>query len=222
VNPATGQVIARSADYYATLHRRRPGRSTLSAETSPSVVNESKSGSAALYNPLNTPTMRCIEMVAAVVRGEMQFPAPSQSAGTGTGTCVQFPSNASNELASSKVGAVHGGTQLSAAHELPSAQKPLKLSASREANLQSPEEEEEDAYSQFVEDQYLCTDLDLYLQLEPDTMAAMALVHSRIRRVYFLEAHADGAITTRLHLHVMRQLNHRYRAFHCIEQEKEQ
>jgi hypothetical protein len=235
VNPATGLVIARSADYYATLHRRRPGSSTMSSGSS-----GSSSSSAALYNPLNTPTMRCIEMVAAVVRGEMLFPPPSSGTGAGTGagagagagagTGKQFISNESEALAS-KVGGVHRENRLNATRVAPSAQKSSTLSASYEAPVRSQdddaddadddEEEQEDAYSRFVDDQYLCTDLDLYLQLEPDTMAAMALVHSRIRRVYFLQTHGDGAISTRLHLHVMRQLNHRYRAFHCVEREQE-
>jgi tRNA-specific adenosine deaminase 3 len=62
---------------------------------------------------------------------------------------------------------------------------------------------------------YLCSGLDLYLTYEPDLMAAMALVHSRIRRVFF--QHADpkmGALLSgRGHIHCLRSLNHHYRVF---------
>jgi tRNA(Arg) A34 adenosine deaminase TadA len=39
-------------------------------------------------------------------------------------------------------------------------------------------------------------------------------VHSRIRRVYFINCvKGQGALATHLHIHQMRQLNHRYRVF---------
>ena len=64
-------------------------------------------------------------------------------------------------------------------------------------------------------DAYLCTGLDLYLTQEPNLLSAMALVHSRIRRVFFLEAQpAHGALASRHHIHALRALNHKYRVFH--------
>ena len=44
-------------------------------------------------------------------------------------------------------------------------------------------------------------------------MDAMALVHSRIRRVVYALPSADGALATRHHIHTLKSLNHRYRAF---------
>lgn len=72
----------------------------------------------------------------------------------------------------------------------------------------------------FVEDvlpenAYLCSGLDLYLTYEPDLMSSMALVHSRIRRVYFKhrDAEAGALISGRGHIHSLRALNHHYRVF---------
>lgn len=64
---------------------------------------------------------------------------------------------------------------------------------------------------------YLCTGLDLYLVYEPDMMASMALVHSRIRRVFIGYPRKDGALVSgEHHLHALRALNHHYRVFQVI------
>ncbi len=53
-------------------------------------------------------------------------------------------------------------------------------------------------------DAYLCTGLDLYLYQEPDLMSCMALIHSRIRRVFFLHADVSrGALLSHVHLHTL-------------------
>ena len=58
---------------------------------------------------------------------------------------------------------------------------------------------------------HLCTDCDVYVTLEPCTMCAMALVHSRVRRViYALPAEHGGALGSTYRLHTERSLNHRY------------
>lgn len=65
------------------------------------------------------------------------------------------------------------------------------------------------------EDPYLCSGLDLYLMVEPDLMSSMALIHSRIRRVFFLTEDSDsGALMSKGHLHELRALNHKFRVFH--------
>ena len=65
---------------------------------------------------------------------------------------------------------------------------------------------------------YLCSGLDLYLDREPDLMSSMGLVHSRIRRVYFRVPEPKiGALKSNTHLHSLRELNHRYRAFFVSE-----
>lgn len=62
---------------------------------------------------------------------------------------------------------------------------------------------------------YLCTGYDIYLDREPCVTCAMALVHSRARRVVFAELNAsDGALGSVFRLHTIASLNHHYRAFH--------
>lgn len=51
------------------------------------------------------------------------------------------------------------------------------------------------------------------LIIQPTAMDAMALVHSRIQRVVYAMPSDDGAIGTRYHIHTLRSLNHRYRAY---------
>ncbi len=64
------------------------------------------------------------------------------------------------------------------------------------------------------DDQYLCTGLDLYLTYEPDVMIGMALVHSRIRKVFYRhKCPLLGALGSRHTIHSLRCLNHHYRVW---------
>jgi tRNA-specific adenosine deaminase 3 len=67
-----------------------------------------------------------------------------------------------------------------------------------------------------VEDEsYLCTGYDVYMDREPCVMCAMALVHSRARRIVFASLNAtDGALASVHRLHTIKSLNHHYRVFH--------
>ena len=67
------------------------------------------------------------------------------------------------------------------------------------------------------EDSYLCTGLDLYVTVEPDLMSSMALVHSRIRRVFYrYPSESEGALGTHYNIHSLRSLNHHFRVFKII------
>ncbi|KAH8416100.1 hypothetical protein KR222_008203 [Zaprionus bogoriensis] len=60
---------------------------------------------------------------------------------------------------------------------------------------------------------YLCTGYDVYLLREPCLMCAMALVHSRAKRIFFLEPSANGALSSSFQLHAVKELNHHYEVF---------
>lgn len=60
---------------------------------------------------------------------------------------------------------------------------------------------------------YICTGYDLYVTREPCVMCAMALVHSRISRVFYGTASADGALGSKYKIHYEKDLNHRFEVF---------
>lgn len=66
-----------------------------------------------------------------------------------------------------------------------------------------------------AEARYLATGLDCYLSREPCAMCAMALLHARIRRVFFARPAAGVARLSVALVHCEPRLNHRYRAF-CL------
>ncbi|KAM4608439.1 putative inactive tRNA-specific adenosine deaminase-like protein 3 [Polymixia lowei] len=60
---------------------------------------------------------------------------------------------------------------------------------------------------------YICTGYDLYVTREPCVLCAMALVHSRIGRVFYGAASADGALGTKYKIHTQKDLNHHFEVF---------
>lgn len=65
---------------------------------------------------------------------------------------------------------------------------------------------------------YLANHLDVYVSHEPCVMCAMALVHSRVERVFFCYPNpTHGGLGSRYWVHCLPSLNHHYRAFHCYD-----
>nr|XP_004559171.1 probable inactive tRNA-specific adenosine deaminase-like protein 3 isoform X1 [Maylandia zebra] len=63
---------------------------------------------------------------------------------------------------------------------------------------------------------YICTGYDLYVTREPCVMCAMALVHSRIGRVFYGVTSADGALGSKFKIHTQKDLNHRFEVYRGV------
>jgi len=61
-----------------------------------------------------------------------------------------------------------------------------------------------------VEEQYLCSGCDVFVTVEPCAMCAMALVHSRIRRLVYALPAAEGALGSKYLIHTVPSLNHHF------------
>ncbi|KAJ0085380.1 hypothetical protein Patl1_06850 [Pistacia atlantica] len=68
---------------------------------------------------------------------------------------------------------------------------------------------------------YLCTGYDIYLVWEPCVMCAMALVHQRIRRIFYAFPNPNAGALGSIHrLQGEKSLNHHYavfRGFSCLK-----
>ncbi|KAJ1726998.1 tRNA-specific adenosine deaminase subunit tad3 [Coemansia biformis] len=65
---------------------------------------------------------------------------------------------------------------------------------------------------------YLCEGMDVFSSREPCVMCTMALVHSRIGRLFFLDSNSGGGIS-QYSMHSHRQLNHHFACFKCTRAE---
>lgn len=69
---------------------------------------------------------------------------------------------------------------------------------------------------------YLCSGMDVYVYREPCIMCAMALVHSRIRRLFFIKKKGSwGGLTRKEYaIHTHKSLNHKFKVWQAVFKEK--
>ncbi|XP_062150566.1 tRNA-specific adenosine deaminase TAD3 isoform X1 [Alnus glutinosa] len=89
-------------------------------------------------------------------------------------------------------------------------------------NLKNVEDDEKldtltEGHHSVVARPYLCTGYDIYLVWEPCTMCAMALVHQRIRRIFYAFPNLNaGALGSVHRLQGEKSLNHRFAVFRVL------
>ena len=64
---------------------------------------------------------------------------------------------------------------------------------------------------------YLMSSYDVYVKNEPCLMCAMALVHSRVRRVFFNKLSCQGALHSLTKLQTVEELNHSFEVFKMVK-----
>lgn len=60
---------------------------------------------------------------------------------------------------------------------------------------------------------YLCTGYDIFIVREPCIMCSMALVHSRVKRIFYGCSSIDGGLESLTSIHLLKGINHRFEVF---------
>ena len=64
---------------------------------------------------------------------------------------------------------------------------------------------------------YLCTGLDVYCYYEPCCMCTMAMVHSRVGRLFFIKPNQKfGGVLSQASINQCPRINHRFRSFRMV------
>lgn len=75
-------------------------------------------------------------------------------------------------------------------------------------------------FSTSDEGPYLCTGYSVYSTIEPCITCAMALVHSRVKRVFFGVKNPKGGLGSLCKIHTVENLNHHYEVFGGLLEEE--
>ncbi|SSD59005.1 related to tRNA-specific adenosine deaminase subunit TAD3 [Saccharomycodes ludwigii] len=76
-----------------------------------------------------------------------------------------------------------------------------------------------DVCAQLSEDGYLCLDYEVYTTHEPCSMCCMALIHSRISRLFYLkDMPKTGCLKNNYHMHSIKPLNSSYHVFQWVNE----
>ncbi|KAJ1839560.1 hypothetical protein LPJ73_006717 [Coemansia sp. RSA 2703] len=74
---------------------------------------------------------------------------------------------------------------------------------------------QDDGEGEAGESGYLCAGLDVFSTKEPCVMCCMALVHSRVGRLFFIDQDAVAGGISRYSMHARKALNHHFTTYHC-------